>query len=101
MGVGEQLRGALEAVAPALREPARARINRRPLGVVMRVCMFGTYEAGYDREQVLPRSVRKAGIEVVECHAPSRTFMSAAAAAARALLVARTFEATRARSRKE
>lgn len=36
----------------------------------MRVCMFGTYEAGYDRNQVLMRGMREAGIEVVECHVP-------------------------------
>jgi glycosyltransferase involved in cell wall biosynthesis len=32
--------------------------------------MFGTYEAGYDRNQVLMRGMREAGIEVVECHVP-------------------------------
>jgi glycosyltransferase involved in cell wall biosynthesis len=36
----------------------------------MRVCMFGTYEAGYDRNQVLMRGMREAGIEVIECHVP-------------------------------
>ena len=36
----------------------------------MRVCMFGTYEAAYDRNQVLMRGMREAGIEVVECHVP-------------------------------
>lgn len=36
----------------------------------MRVCMFGTYEAGYDRNQVLIRGMREAGIEVIECHVP-------------------------------
>ena len=36
----------------------------------MRVCMFGTYEAGYDRNQVLMRGMREAGIDVVECHVP-------------------------------
>jgi glycosyltransferase involved in cell wall biosynthesis len=32
--------------------------------------MFGTYEAAYDRNQVLMRGMREAGIEVVECHVP-------------------------------
>jgi glycosyltransferase involved in cell wall biosynthesis len=32
--------------------------------------MFGTYEAGYDRNQVLMRGMREAGIEVTECHVP-------------------------------
>ncbi|MFZ1864991.1 MAG: glycosyltransferase [Polyangiales bacterium] len=36
----------------------------------MRVCMFGTYEARYDRNQVLMRGMREAGIEVIECHVP-------------------------------
>jgi len=36
----------------------------------MRVCMFGTYEAGYDRNQVLMRGMREAGVEVIECHVP-------------------------------
>lgn len=36
----------------------------------MRVCMFGTYEAGYDRNQMLLRGMREAGIEVSECHVP-------------------------------
>lgn len=36
----------------------------------MRVCMFGTYEAGYDRNQVLMRGMREVGIEVIECHVP-------------------------------
>lgn len=36
----------------------------------MRVCMFGTYEAGYDRNQVLLQGMREAGIEVIECHVP-------------------------------
>lgn len=32
--------------------------------------MFGTYEAGYDRNRVLMRGMREAGIEVIECHVP-------------------------------
>ena len=36
----------------------------------MRVCMFGTYEAAYDRNQVLMRGMREAGVEVIECHVP-------------------------------
>jgi len=32
--------------------------------------MFGTYEAGYDRNQVLMRGMREAGIDVIECHVP-------------------------------
>jgi glycosyltransferase involved in cell wall biosynthesis len=34
------------------------------------VCMFGTYEAGYDRNQVLMRGLREAGVDVYECHVP-------------------------------
>lgn len=36
----------------------------------MRLCMFGTYEAGYDRNQILLRGLRDAGVEVIECHEP-------------------------------
>lgn len=36
----------------------------------MRVCMFGTYEAGYDRNQILLRGLHDAGVEVIECHEP-------------------------------
>jgi len=36
----------------------------------MRVCMFGTYEASYDRNRVLIGGMREAGIEVIECHVP-------------------------------
>ncbi|MGB8223595.1 MAG: glycosyltransferase [Polyangiales bacterium] len=36
----------------------------------MRVCMFGTYEAGYDRNQVLLQGMREAGIDIIECHVP-------------------------------
>ena len=36
----------------------------------IRVCMFGTYEAGYDRNRVLLRGLREAGVEVQECHVP-------------------------------
>jgi len=32
--------------------------------------MFGTYEASYDRNQVLMQGMREAGIEVIECHVP-------------------------------
>jgi glycosyltransferase involved in cell wall biosynthesis len=32
--------------------------------------MFGTYEASYDRNQVLLQGMREAGIEVIECHVP-------------------------------
>jgi glycosyltransferase involved in cell wall biosynthesis len=32
--------------------------------------MFGTYEADYDRNQVLMQGFREAGVEVYECHEP-------------------------------
>ena len=32
--------------------------------------MFGTYEAAYDRNQVLMRGLRELGVEVHECHMP-------------------------------
>jgi len=32
--------------------------------------MFGTYERGYDRNRVLLRGLREAGVEVHECHVP-------------------------------
>ncbi len=34
----------------------------------MRVCYFGTYRAEYARNQILIEGLRRAGIEVVECH---------------------------------
>lgn len=36
----------------------------------MRICMFGTYEAGYDRNRVLAEGFRELGVEVIECHEP-------------------------------
>ena len=36
----------------------------------MRICMFGTYEAGYDRNRVLREGLEEAGIELIECHEP-------------------------------
>lgn len=35
-----------------------------------RICMFGTYEAEYDRNRILLRGLRDAGVEVHECHSP-------------------------------
>jgi glycosyltransferase involved in cell wall biosynthesis len=32
--------------------------------------MFGTYEAGYDRNRVLREGLEEAGIELIECHEP-------------------------------
>jgi glycosyltransferase involved in cell wall biosynthesis len=32
--------------------------------------MFGTYEAGYDRNQILMRGFRETGVDVYECHEP-------------------------------
>ena len=34
----------------------------------LRVCYFGTYRANYSRNQVMMESLRRSGIEVVECH---------------------------------
>jgi glycosyltransferase involved in cell wall biosynthesis len=34
----------------------------------MRVCYFGTYRAGYTRNKILIQGLRRAGVEVVECH---------------------------------
>ncbi len=39
---------------------------RRPL----RVCYFGTYRANYSRNQIMIEGLRRAGVEVVECHVP-------------------------------
>ena len=36
----------------------------------MRVCYFGTYEKDYPRNRVIIKSLRKKGIDVVECHYP-------------------------------
>ncbi len=36
----------------------------------MRVCMFGTYEADYDRNRILRAGFEEAGIELIECHEP-------------------------------
>jgi glycosyltransferase involved in cell wall biosynthesis len=35
----------------------------------LRVCYFGTYRAEYARNQILIEGLRRAGVEVVECHA--------------------------------
>jgi glycosyltransferase involved in cell wall biosynthesis len=35
---------------------------------LMRVCYFGTYRAEYARNQLLVEGLRRAGVEVVECH---------------------------------
>ncbi len=40
------------------------------LGWPLRVCYFGTYRAGYSRNQIVAEGLRQAGVEVVECHAP-------------------------------
>jgi len=34
----------------------------------MRVCYFGTYRAEYSRNQMMIEGLRRAGIEVIECH---------------------------------
>jgi len=39
--------------------------NRTPL----RVCYFGTYRAEYSRNQIMIEGLRRAGVEVIECHA--------------------------------
>jgi glycosyltransferase involved in cell wall biosynthesis len=36
----------------------------------LRVCYFGTYRAGYSRNQIMIESLRRAGVDVVECHEP-------------------------------
>lgn len=41
-------------------------MSDRPL----RICMFGTYESAYDRNQVLMHGLRVAGVELHECHVP-------------------------------
>jgi glycosyltransferase involved in cell wall biosynthesis len=40
--------------------------GRRPL----RVCYFGTYRAGYSRNQIMIAALQLAGVEVLECHVP-------------------------------
>jgi glycosyltransferase involved in cell wall biosynthesis len=39
-------------------------------GRPLRVCFFGTYRAGYMRNEILIDGLRRAGAEVLECHAP-------------------------------
>lgn len=34
----------------------------------MRICYFGTYRADYARNQIMIEGLRRAGIEVIECH---------------------------------
>lgn len=34
----------------------------------MKVCYFGTYRAGYNRNNIMIAALRSAGVEVVECH---------------------------------
>lgn len=36
----------------------------------MKVCYFGTYEAGYDRNRILISGLRQNGVEVIPCHVP-------------------------------
>jgi glycosyltransferase involved in cell wall biosynthesis len=36
----------------------------------LRVCYFGTYRAEYSRNQIMIEGLRRAGVEVVECHVP-------------------------------
>ena len=38
-------------------------------GLIKQV-VFGTYEAGYDRNRILAKGLREAGAEVIECHVP-------------------------------
>jgi glycosyltransferase involved in cell wall biosynthesis len=38
--------------------------------MAMRVCYFGTYRANYSRNQIMIESLRRAGVEVIECHVP-------------------------------
>lgn len=35
----------------------------------LRVCYFGTYRAEYSRNQIMIEGLRRAGVEVIECHA--------------------------------
>lgn len=39
-------------------------------GRQLRVCYFGTYRAGYSRNQVMIEGLRQNGVEVMECHEP-------------------------------
>ncbi|MFW2387520.1 MAG: glycosyltransferase [Polyangiales bacterium] len=41
-------------------------MSDRPL----RICMFGTYESAYDRNQVIMCGLRDAGVDLHECHVP-------------------------------
>jgi glycosyltransferase involved in cell wall biosynthesis len=36
----------------------------------MRVCYFGTYRQEYSRNQIMIEGLRRAGVEVIECHEP-------------------------------
>ena len=36
----------------------------------MKICYFGTYRAEYSRNQIMLEGLRRAGVEVIECHAP-------------------------------
>ncbi len=37
-------------------------------GESLRVCYFGTYRANYSRNQIMIESLRRNGVEVIECH---------------------------------
>jgi glycosyltransferase involved in cell wall biosynthesis len=36
----------------------------------LRVCYFGTYRAEYSRNQIMIEGLRRAGVELIECHEP-------------------------------
>ncbi|MBN1138750.1 MAG: hypothetical protein JXM73_19355, partial [Anaerolineae bacterium] len=36
----------------------------------MRVCYFGTYRAGYSRNQIVQEGLRRNGVDLVTCHVP-------------------------------
>jgi hypothetical protein len=34
----------------------------------LRVCYLGTYRSGYTRDKIMIESLRRHGVEVIECH---------------------------------
>jgi len=36
----------------------------------VRVCYFGTYRAGYSRNQIMQEGLRRNGVDLVTCQAP-------------------------------
>jgi glycosyltransferase involved in cell wall biosynthesis len=42
--------------------------EKRVMAPIQRVCYFGTYRAEYSRNRIMIEGLRRAGVEVIECH---------------------------------